>query len=74
MPPLAANSIVLYVVYDHPRDYPEHFVVRQWEMDQPTDRYTLHDSLAAARASIPFGLACLHRDEEDEPQILETWL
>jgi len=69
-----AETLILHVIYDRPLDYPEHYVVRKWELDQPTERYTLHRSLEEARRAIPPDLTCIGRDEHDEPQIVETWI
>jgi hypothetical protein len=71
----------VWVIYDHPRDYPNHFVVRrQW-----SDRGMVHcdrncyltRSLAEARAVIDRlapGLVCFQRSSEDDPFIVESWL
>lgn len=36
--------------------------------------YRREPSLDAARASLPRGLACIDRDPEDAPHIVETWI
>ena len=67
-----------YTIYDHPRDYPEGFVVRQWRIASgeggptPEEAWTA-PSLEAARALVPAGLFCLPRVAEDDPVIVETW-
>lgn len=70
------ESLPMWVIYDRPRDYPDHVVVRKWlvrEQAEPTP-CTLHDSIEAARAALPPGLVCLPRDPHDDPFIVETWL
>lgn len=62
-----------YTIFDHPEDFPEHFVVRRFEYDQPTEEFQLADTLDAARALIPPGLFCAKRDENDAPYIVECW-
>ena len=74
------DLLTLWVVYDRPRDFPEHFVVRrQWAMRDGTVRVALvgglYRDLAAARADLePMGLCCLMRDPNDDPAIVETWI
>lgn len=70
-----------YAIYDHPKDYPEDFVVRRWRIvegslnpvpdETPFARAT---SLREARAAIPPGLVHLHRHPEDDPVLVETWV
>lgn len=71
-------SLDLYTIYDHPADHPDHFVVRRWEVGPTgvvaTSDVTLHATLDAAREAIPPYLACLHRYDDDDPVIVETWV
>lgn len=69
----------MWVIYDHPKDNPNHFVVRKWtimsnaaplaSMDK-----TLHDTLEEAREAIPPGLYNLVRYANDYPVIKEVWV
>jgi len=75
----ATNGLPLWVIYDHPRDFPDAFVVRCQTVDgtgvtiAPCAR--LFPSLARARAWLAQqGLTCLAREPEDDPVIVETWL
>jgi hypothetical protein len=86
-PPLdavPANALAMFVVYDHPIDYPEYWVVRRWivapsdddgrpvrEVMDVVPRLAL--SLAEARALVPRGLYRQARLEGDDPFIAETW-
>jgi hypothetical protein len=68
-----------YCIYDHPADYPNAFVVRQWFMLPggnvvPDKRFILADTLENARSCIPDGCICFERSENDDPKIVETWL
>ena len=74
------GSLTLYVVYDHPRDMPDYFVVRaQWP---GTDGAIVRDPKAygfvelenARRWLAQQGLTCLARHPDDDPVIIETWL
>lgn len=70
----------MWTVYDHPLDYPDHFVARLWEVTPAgstatasiitaTDIEKLRDTL-----EFEMGLAMLLRDPNDDPAILEIWL
>ncbi len=83
------DAFPLWVVYDHPRDYPDHIVVRrQWAYSwiwpggdhrvpvlfyDPEAR--LLPSIGVARGWLrSMGLTCLTRDGGDDPVIVETWI
>lgn len=66
----------MWVVYDHPADYPDHFVVRLWYGLTREEAATPCGNLVEAReyiatqgGCVPFG-----RYDEDDPVILEFWL
>ncbi len=72
---MPAELLNMFVVYDHPKDYPAHFVVRRFEYDRPTDDVQLFASLHDLRLMMMYrGLSCLTRNPEDDPVIVETWL
>jgi hypothetical protein len=70
----------VWVVYDHPRDQPDFYMVRQQRVTR--DGNILHDQrsygfreLEKARAWLmQQGLTCLARHPDDDPVIIETWL
>lgn len=70
--------ITVWVIYDHPVDFPENWVVRAHDVtgNQVIIRkhYTLHSSLEKARMAIPFGLICFPRSGRDDPAIAESWI
>jgi hypothetical protein len=68
------DALDLFVVYDHPRDFPEKFVVRRWQGIVPTAEFALADSLEEARAKVPGDCVRIDRNPADDPAILETWL
>lgn len=68
------GSIRMYVIYDHPRDYPNCFVVRLWEGGRPTLTHVLASSLDHARKQVPHGLTRIPRVPQDDPVIVETWI
>lgn len=72
------RPLTMWVVYDHPRDYPDAFVARRWEiapgvMIATQDAHTAA-TLEAVRERIPPGLYRINRDQNDEPQIVEVWV
>ena len=73
------HDVELFDVYDHPRDYPGHFVVRRrvvrsWGVADPTDDFAFADTLEAVREEVPRGLHRVPRQPGEDPAIVETWL
>lgn len=69
-----AEPLSLYVIYDHPRDYPDSFVVRRWELDAQKEVVGTAPTLEAARKLVPPDLYNLGRHEGDDPNIVEVWI
>ena len=65
---------LLWTVYDHPPDYPDHFVARLFADGVETNVGFLADTLEALRDKLPPGLYPLARSPSDPPSIVETWL
>jgi hypothetical protein len=75
-PPAVLN---MWTVYRQPRDYPNGYVARRFEVDSklgPVATSNVHvgDTLEAVRAKLPPGLYRLPRDDRDAPSVVETWL
>ena len=75
----AANKMVQWTIYDHPKDYPDKFVVRQWIITPGKvtrgDVIMASPDLESIRKFLrSLGLQALERDLEDDPTIVETWL
>lgn len=72
------NALVMWVIYDHPSDFPEHFVARRWVGESPTTDHVLADSLEDVRTKVAtrfaFVPSMLPRFENDDPKIVEVWL
>ncbi len=69
----------MWVVYDHPRDFPYGYMARRWEVragqNHPTTETMASTMLGEIRARLEQkGLVKIGRSEDDEPCILETWL
>lgn len=67
------DKLPIFVVYDRPSDFPDHWVVRLWLTDAPTTRAWTFESLEQAREALPHGLLRVHRMDGDDPKIAETW-
>lgn len=72
------NALAIWVIYDHPKDHPDHWVVRrQFVVDGkviPDDYVRLCTSVELARKQIPQGLICICRSYLDDPVIVESWM
>jgi hypothetical protein len=68
----------MWTIYDHPRDHPEVFVARRWEVRDeptPTSELMISGDLEYIREQMRArGLYCLERSPDDDPKIIETWL
>ena len=77
-----SDGLRMYQIFDHPADYPRHFVVRGFTIVRgrlepvPDDEpWSVCADLAEARRSLPAAVgARLARDESDPPSIVETWV
>jgi hypothetical protein len=73
-------GLTVWTVYDHPSDYPNHWVARRWVVDEagPTTYRSdvfVRDDLNELRDQLSrMGLFPLGRSPEDDPTIVETWL
>lgn len=72
------KPVSVYAVYSHPKDYPNGYVVRRFEISgalaEATQEASYAPTLEALRELIPPGLMCLPRHVDDDPTIVETWL
>ena len=74
------GMISQYAIYDHPRDYPNHYVVRRWDIHPgvpvpiPNGNAELSETLSDARAAIPTGFVNIGRQAGDDLVILEVWI
>jgi hypothetical protein len=73
-----ALMLSLHVIYDHPTDYPDYFVVRRQDVVGgaviPARDCLLFPSLEGARNWCRhLGLVSMGRMPEDDPKIAEVW-
>ena len=72
---LQGMKMPLAVIYERPIDFPNHFVVRIFDVNIPTDIVYLSENLEDCRKEISeIGLqVCFGRSKEDHKCIVETW-
>lgn len=68
-----------WVIYDHPTDHPDHYVVRGQRIEPgavvpDADPLAVVDTLDQARDRVPFGCTCLGRHPADDRKIVEVWI
>lgn len=72
------NDLTMWTIYKSPFDYPDKYVVRQHIVRSgvvvASPKCVVVWTLADARKQVPHGLVNLGRMDEDEPQIVETWV
>lgn len=75
-PQNSAGGLSIWVVYDHPDDYPDNFVARCWIGEEMTESVIVSTDLEKIRdvLELEMGLVKLMPMEGDDPKILETWL
>ena len=75
---MGPEALYMWVIYDHPADHPDSYVVRRWRVSSngpiPDQECRLATSLPEARRYIPNHLAMLERSDGDDPSIVETWV
>ena len=68
-------NLTMWVIYDHPADYPRAYAARKWVGNDATDSIICGNTLDALRDILRAkGLTRLPRHVSDDPVIVETWL
>lgn len=71
----ARDYVAMYVIYDHPKDFPNDFVCVRWHNAVRLRVVGTAPTLAEARSFVPRGLINLGRAENfDDPCIYEVWI
>lgn len=72
------DKLAIWTVYERPKDFPESYVARMWEVTaqgpQPTQTIVEGDLEFVRAAMRAMGLVKLLRADGDDPVILETWM
>lgn len=73
-----ALTLAMWTIYKHPSDYPGKYVARRFDVSAGgvvgTDNLFVEKDYNKLLGMLPLGLHCLPRDENDDPNIVETWL
>jgi len=64
----------IWTIYDHPRDFPEHYVARRYVLEKATQDFIVNKSVEQIREiMLKKGLCKMPRDSGDDPCIVECW-
>lgn len=70
-----SSALPIWAIYDHPSDWPNWYVARQFFNERRTGNLLLYRNLAYLREDLATrGLTPLMRHPTDDPVIMETWL
>lgn len=71
----AKGDLLIWAVYDHPKDYPDHWVARPHSLYHGALQVSVSaHTLKGVRELLPPGLVRLERSAGDEAKIVEVWL
>lgn len=74
------STLAMWTVYDHPKDYPDKYVARRFDVGAkgavPSASIIVCPDLETLRTmlAVEMHLTCLPRAAEDDPKIMETWV
>ena len=68
------EELTIWVIYKHPKDYPDNFVARKFILDKPTPEILIGSTLEEIRKLLPPGSTRFDRYETDDPVIIEAWI
>ena len=77
--PVPDGALAIWVIYDHPKDFPKGFVLRA-QFAMPGGAITMSKAAWYAsdpdqlRSILPFGVVRMERHPDDDPSIVETWV
>ncbi|MCD8308915.1 MAG: hypothetical protein LUD19_03590 [Clostridia bacterium] len=70
----AARIMPMITIYEHPDDYPDKYVARVWDANEPTRLVALADTLDEIRKAIPPNMVPIQKGHADDPCIVELWI
>ena len=68
------EAVIIWVIYDHPIDYPTGYIARKFLNDKPTAEVLTADGIHEMRQKIPKGFVRIDRHPTDDSSIVESWL
>ena len=67
-------TLPIITIYRHPKDYPEGYVGRVFDLNQPTMLSWRGDTLTQVRDRVPPEMHRIPRSDNDDPVIVESWI
>jgi hypothetical protein len=72
-------GLAMWTIYDHPKDFPDHFVARKWlitagEAVATAETMSEEDLETLRKYMIASGAYCLPRQPDDGPVVVESWI
>lgn len=72
-----SDVLRMFVIYDHPKDYPDFVVMREWQIHagqaEPGAIIVQH-TIEECRRHLPNGAIKIGPQAGDDPVILEVWV
>lgn len=69
------EPLTIWVIYDHPIDFPSNYVARKHLNERPTSELMIAPDIEQIRWVLQLrGFICFPRQEGDDPKIVECWL
>jgi hypothetical protein len=73
------GALMVWTMYDHPKDYPDGFIARRFEVNMhgdvaPTDHTMMGEVDDLQEIFRTAGLVRVSRQDDDDPVIVETWI
>jgi hypothetical protein len=71
------SDFILWVIYDHPIDFPDYYIARKWDYQKniPTDEIMKSTSLKWMQDHFSkMGFCRIPRDNSDDLKIIESWI
>lgn len=64
----------IIAIFKHPKDYPDKYVARVFDIDRPTFLAVTADTLEEIRECVPEGMQRVPRSKLDAKEIVESWI
>ena len=61
-------------IFWNPKDLPNKYVARVFDLDRPTMLAAVADTLEDIRSCVPEGMVRFPRTEKDDPVVVESWM
>jgi len=69
------HNFTMWVLYDHPEDFPDHYIARRYNLTVPTENYITNVKLESLRIRLESeGYIRISRTIDDDPCVVECWI